>query len=319
MRFRQLGNSGFEVSVVAVGTWAMGGADWGRVDDADSTKAVRRALDVGINLFDTAPLYGNGRAEEVLGRALGAERKNVFVATKCGPVEEPGRGLRMDQSAAGIAEQCEASLRRLKTDWIDLLQVHWSDPAWPVDEAVTGIARLVKAGKVRAVGVSNFTPDEVRRASAATGIASVQPPYNLMRRKAELELLPLCREAGIGVIAYEPLARGLLTGKFDQRPRFEPGDLRLEDPRFLGEAWAGNLRKVRRLEALARSQAVPMGRMAIAWVLAQPGVTAAICGAKTAAQVVENAKAADVELDAQTLREAAELADADPTRETADD
>jgi aryl-alcohol dehydrogenase-like predicted oxidoreductase len=307
MRYRPLGKSGIDVSVVGLGTWAIGGREWGRVDDGDSVKAVRRALDVGVTLFDTAPIYGGGHAEEVLGRALEADRKQVVVATKCGPVEAPGRGLTIDLSSAGIRRQCEASLRRLKTDWVDLLQVHWSDPAWPVEDAVRAIEDLVTAGKVRAVGVSNFTPDELRRAAGAAKVASIQPPYSLVRRKVEKEVLPFCREAGIGVIAYEPLARGLLTGKFDERPRLDPGDIRLGDPRFRGNSLRRHLDAVEDLSTLARRNGVSPGHLAIAWVVSQPGVTSAICGAKTAAQVVANAHAADEDLDPETARRAAEI------------
>lgn len=302
MRYRRLGRTGIEVSVVAVGTWAMGGKDFGRTDDRDSAKAIHRALDLGVTLFDTAPIYGYGRAEEVLGRALEGVRKDVVVATKCGPVEPRPGLLRMDYSPAGLVSQVDASLRRLKTDVIDLLQLHWPDPAWPIEDAVGAMGRLVSAGKVRAIGVSNVTPDELRRAVMAGPVGSVQEAYSLLNREFEKELLPLCREHDLGVLLYEPLARGLLTGKFTPAWRFEPGDVRVTDPRFKGSAFQANLAAAERVGAVARSQGIPASQAAIAWVLAQSGVTAALCGAKTAAQSSDNARAGDLELDATTLQ-----------------
>lgn len=307
MRYRPLGPTGFQVSVVSLGTWAIGGTDWGRVDDGDSIKAVHRAVDLGINLIDTAPLYGNGHAEEVLGEALKGVRKDVYVATKCGPVEERPGLLRVDLSPRGIEAQLEASLRRLRTDYVDLLQVHWPDPAWPIEDAIEGIQRQVQAGKARAVGVSNVSPEDLRRALAAGPVATVQPRLNLLARDGEKDLLPLCREAGLGVLAYEPLARGLLTGKYDPASRFAPQDIRHRDPRFRPDALARTAPPLARLAALARRNDLTPAQMAVAWVLSRPGITTAIVGAKTAAQVAENARAADAEPDAATLERMIEI------------
>lgn len=301
MRYRRLGRAGFDVSTVAVGTWAIGGRDWGRTDDRDSTKAIHRALDLGITLFDTAPIYGSGHAEEVLGKALEGVRRDVILATKCGPVEPRPGLLRMDYSPAGIADQVDASLRRLRTDLIDLLQLHWPDPSWPVGDAVQAMMRQVDAGKVRAIGLSNVTPAELREALQAGPVASLQPPFSLLEREFEAELLPLCREHDLGVLVYEPLARGLLTGKFTAGWRFDPGDVRATDPRFQGEAFRTNLARCAAAAAVARNEGITPAQGAVAWVLAQPGVTTALCGAKTALQVVDNAKAADLDVDAGTL------------------
>lgn len=295
MRYRTLGGTGFEVSVVAVGTWAMGGKDYGRVYDGDSIKAVHRAIDLGVNLFDTAPIYGAGHAEEVLGRALDGVRKDVFIATKCGPDEVRPGLLRVDLSRDGIAAQCDASLKRLRTDWIDLLQVHWSDPAYPVEDAVAAMIPLVEAGKVRAIGVCNFTAAELSRALDAAPVAALQPPFNLFRRDAEQDLLPLCREKGLGFLAYEPLARGMLTGKFQDGVRFDPGDIRATDPSFKGERLRVRVEASSRLATLARREGMTPAQLAIAWVLSRPGVTTALCGAKTATQAAENARAAEID------------------------
>lgn len=301
MRFRALGNTGFQVSVIGFGTWAIGGHDWGRVDDRDSIKAVHRAADLGVNLFDTAPLYGNGHAETVLGQALEGLRNDVFVATKCGPVEPRPGLMHVDLSRDGLVRQCEDSLRRLRTDRIDLLQVHWFDPAWPIEDTMGHLANLVQAGKVRAIGVSNFAAAELARAAAGGPLATLQPPYNLFARDIEHDILPRCIELGLGVLAYEPLARGLLTAKFDERPVLAPGDIRRNDARFRMPTLGRYVAAARRIERIARAQDMTAAQAAVAWVLAQPGVTTALCGAKTATQAVENARAADFEPDAVTL------------------
>jgi aryl-alcohol dehydrogenase-like predicted oxidoreductase len=310
MRYRPLGQSGIDVSIVSIGTWALGGTDWGRVDDRDGIKAIHRALDLGVNLFDTAPIYGNGHAEVVLGRALANHRRDAIVATKCGPiVVRPGL-VRTELSAAAIAAQCEGSLRRLGTDWIDLLQIHWSDASWPIEDTVIALGRLVREGKVRAIGVSNHAADELARGLSAGPLASVQERYSLLSRSVESAILPACRERSVGFLAYEPLGRGLLTGKFDERFRFPPGDVRASDPRFRGEAFRGHLAAADRLVALAGSHGVVASQLAVAWVLSRPGVTSAICGAKTAAQVACNVAAAGLDPDRQTLWEAESIFEA---------
>lgn len=307
MRYRQLGSSDITVSIVGLGTWAMGGRDYGRVDDADSIKAIHRALDFGITFFDTAPIYGNGHAEEVLGRALGPERKGVVIATKCGPIEVPGRGLIMDLSPSGIRKQCEESLRRLRTDWVDVLYIHWSDPAWPVEDAVLAIEGLVTSGMVRAIGVSNFTAAELQAAAQAARVVTLQAPYSLLCRKIEKEILPLCKQASIGVVAYEPLARGLLSGKAEEKRRFDEGDIRRKDPRFYGLSFMRHLEAVSELSKLATRNGMSTAQLSIGWVIAQEGISSAVFGAKTAAQVAENARAADEELDAETATRAAKI------------
>lgn len=297
MKRRILGATGWEVSAVAVGTWAMGGADFGRVDDRDSIKAIHRALDLGINLFDTAPIYGSGRSEEVVGRALQGVRGEVFLATKCGPVEPRPGLVRMDFSPEGIQAQVEESLRRLRTDWIDLLQLHWPDPAWPIEGAIDAMDRVRRAGKVRELGVSNTTPDELRRALEAGPVKTLQPRYNLLERDFEQELLPLTRERNLGVLVYEPLARGLLSGRMEATRRFDPGDVRLQDPRFRGAEFRRNLDRVERLRQAARRHGITCLEAAIAWVLSRGDHLVALCGAKTPLQVVESARAAGIDLD----------------------
>lgn len=296
MRFRRLGPTDFDVSVVSFGTWTIGGADWGRVDDRDSIKAIRRSVELGVNLFDTAPIYGNGHAEKVLGEALAGIRDKVFVATKCGPWEDELGRLRLDLSREGITRQVEDSLRRLGTDRIDLLQVHWNDTMWPVDATMETLRGLVDAGKIRAFGVSNFSAAEYAVAVPG-GCASLQSPYSLMNTDVEREMLPACATTGTGFLAYEPLCRGLLAGKYGPGTKFEPGDIRAQDPRFRGEAFRANLAKVERFRRLADAYGMDTATAAVAWVLHNPAVTTAICGARTVTQAAANARAADMEID----------------------
>lgn len=307
MQYRKLGDTGWDVSVVGFGTWPLGGRDYGRVDDQDGVKAIRRAVDLGVTLFDTAPIYGNGHAEEVLGRALEPVRHEVLIATKCGPVEVRPGLVRLDLTPQGIEAQCEASLRRLRTDHVDLLQVHWNDPAWPVERTMAILWRLVAAGKVRAVGVSNFSAADLRAAKAAAPVASLQSRYSLLHREVEAEVLPFCREAGIGFLSYEPLARGVLAGRMTLGRRFDPQDVRARDPEYQGERFARRLGAVSRLADVARRQGLTSAQAAIAWVAARPGVTSVLVGAKSAAQAAENAVAGDVVLDPGTLDEVDEV------------
>ncbi len=296
MRFRRLGPTGFDVSVVSFGTWTVGGADWGRVDDRDSIKAIRRSVELGVNLFDTAPIYGNGHAEKVLGEALAGMRDQVFVATKCGPWEDELGRLRLDLSRDGITRQVEDSLRRLGTDRIDLLQVHWNDTIWPVDQTMEALRGLVDAGKIRTFGVSNFSAPEYA-AAVSGGCVSLQSPYSLMNRDVEAGLLPACAETGTGFLAYEPLGRGMLAGKYGPGTRFEPGDIRAQDPRFRGAAFRDNLARVEQFRRLADAHGMDAAAAAVAWVVHNPAVTTAIRGARTVTQAAANARAADREID----------------------
>lgn len=303
MRYRTLGETGIQVSVVGFGTWPLGGWDYGRVDDRDGIKAIWRSLDLGVNLFDTAPIYGSGHAEEVLGQALESVRREVLLATKCGPVEVRPGLVRLDLTPEGIQAQCEASLRRLRTDYVDLLQVHWNDPAWPLDRTMEALQRLVSAGKVRAIGVSNFSIAELQAAKAAAPVASLQSRFSLLHREVEADVLPYCLEAGIGFLAYEPLARGVLAGRMTVGRRFDSTDVRVRDPDYRGARFAARLKVVSRFANVAKGHGLTAAQAAIAWVAAQPGVTSVLVGAKNAAQAAENAVAGDIVLDPGTIEE----------------
>jgi len=298
MEYRQLGNTDLTVSTIGFGGWAMGKLFWGEdVVDEDSIAAVHRALDLGITLFDTAPVYGAGHSEVILARALGKHRAEVVVATKCGRRREPDGKLISDSRPETIRAECEASLRRLQTDYIDLYQVHWPDETVAFEDTMAALMQLRQEGKIRHIGVSNFTPEMMDRMRAAGELASLQPPYSLLARDIEAEVLPYCRAHGLGVLAYSPMRRGLLTGKYQPGATFPPTDTRSQDPMFQGERLERIVAAVADLRAWAAEFGKTPGQMAIAWVLSQPGITVALCGAKRPHHIEESAGAAGWTLD----------------------
>ena len=321
MEYRILGQSELKVPTVIFGAWAVGGWFWGPQEDAESIRAIRAALDAGINCIDTAPIYGMGHSEEVVGKAIQGRRDKVILATKCGlRWDTPGEGsnpwtyqgldgtectvVRNLHKHAVIAE-VEQSLQRLGTDVIDLYQCHWPDPSTPLAETMEALVTLKQQGKIRAIGVSNFTPEMTAECLQHGPLASDQPPYSLLRRDIEADVLPFCREQGVGVIVYSPLQQGLLTGKVTMDRAFAEGDYRG------GQSWfqPANRRRVldalEKMKPIAAAHKATLGQVTIAWTIAQPGVTAAIVGARTPEQARENARAADIQLSAaevQTIR-----------------
>lgn len=310
MKYRPLSGTDLDLSVVGMGCWAIGGQYWGPVDDRESEAAVRRALELGINWFDTAPLYGGGHADEVLVAALGARKHEVTIATKVGARVDPAIGHAIsDLTPEHVVADTEASLKRLGVDAIDLLQVHWpcnlDTPLEATLEALTGLQR---AGKVRYIGLCNYDAATLRRAAELAPIVSLQTPYSMVRREFEHALRDVCapplsagdpetaeRDARFGVLAYETLCRGLLTGKFGATPpTFPETDMRSMDDRFQGRPFAVIHQLNRALEVIARKVGVPQAALPPAWVLARPGVTAAIVGAKTTDQVEQNVRAAEL-------------------------
>jgi len=291
MQKRLLGDSGLEVSVIALGTWAMGGTveTWGQVDDRESIAAIHQALDLGINLIDTAPIYGLGHSEEIVGKAIQGRRNEALVATKCGLLfpksndELPPRCL----SRESIVRECEDGLRRLRTDVIDVYQCHWSDPETHIHETMDALTTLLEQGKIRAIGMSNFSCEQMTAAREFGPIHCLQPPFSMLHLRAAEDLIPYCIEHRIGVLPYSPLAKGLLTGKFNKESRFE--DIREHDPEFVGERYRRNLRVVDELKNIAASYDRTVTQLVINWTVSFPGVTAPIVGAKRPSQVVENA------------------------------
>jgi aryl-alcohol dehydrogenase-like predicted oxidoreductase len=300
-----LGATGLEVTPLAYGTWQFGG-DWGPVDEQAAMAAIQHARSLGINFFDTAQAYGFGRSERLLGRALAAElrsaRDSVVIATK-GGLRMDGDRLVRDASPAWLRKGLEASLDALGTDFVDLYQVHWPDPATPIGETAAGLAELVREGLVRHVGVSNYAPAQIEEFSAVLPAETVQPPYHLFRRGIEGDLLPYAAAHHIGVLAYGPLAHGLLGGTITPATRFDAADWRSHSPAFTGEGFARNLQVVAALRAFAARRGATIAQLAVAWVLANPAVQVAIVGARTPAHLAESLGALDLTLGQADLAE----------------
>jgi len=305
MKTVTLGATGLRVTPLAYGTWQFGG-DWGPVDERAAIAAIAQARSLGVNFFDTAQAYGFGRAERLLGRALAADlrsdRESVVIATK-GGLRMDGDKLVRDASPAWLRKGVEASLEALGTDHIDLYQVHWPDPHTPLRETAAGLAELVHEGLIRHVGVSNYTPAQVGEFSTVLPADTVQPLYHLFRRDVEADLLPYAAAHDIGVLAYGPLAHGLLGGTMTEATRFGAGDWRAHSPAFTGIGFAYNLEVVAALRAFAARHGATIAQLAVAWVLANPAVQVAIVGARTPAHLAESLGALDLTLSPADLAE----------------
>lgn len=303
-----LGRSGLRVSRIAFGTWQLGG-EWGPTDERAAVDAIRHAADNGINLFDTAQGYGFGESERLLARALaGHPRDQLVIATKGGLRPTPSGGVTRDASPAWVRSGVEESLRALGTDHIDLYQVHWPDPKTAFAETASALADLVRAGKIRHVGVSNFDAEQMAEFSATLPVETLQPPYHLFRRDIEASILPYTAAHDIGVLVYGPLAHGLLSGTMTADTHFAPGDWRASSDLFLGEPYRRNLGVV---DALRRFAELELGttvtRLAVAWTLANPAVHVAIVGTRNPRHVDDAIAAAGIKLDASALRRIAEI------------
>jgi len=298
MEYTQLGERGPRVSRLAFGNWSAGG-DWGSVDRDAAIAATREALDLGITLFDTARAYGFGAAEQLLGEALWPEirsaRDSIVIATKGGLREDGGRTVR-DSSPAALRRDLEASLGFLGTDYVDIYQVHWPDPATPIETTAETLDAFVQEGLVRFVGVSNYNPRQMTAFQMVRPIDTLQPPYHLFRRDIERTILPFAREHGIGVLVYGPMAHGLLSGRMTADTMFAADDWRSTSDLFTGEAFHRNLAVVRDLTEFAARREATVGQLAIAWTLANPAVDVAIVGARSADQIRRTAPAADLRL-----------------------
>ncbi len=269
---------------------------WGGAEDRDSLATIRRAIDLGINLIDTAPIYGHGRAEELVGRAVAesGRRDQLILATKVGLEWNHERTkVWRNASPSRIQREVEESLQRLRADRIDIYQVHWPDPRIPFEETMEALLQVQREGKIRFIGVSNFSQAQIERCMQIGPVQVLQPPYNLFERDIEREgLLSYCQERGISTLIYGPLCRGLLSGKYRGHETFEPGDVRAMDPKFNGEQFRAYVTCVDRLKSLAEKQGKTVGQLAIRWCLDQPGVTVALCGARRQNQIEESAGAA---------------------------
>jgi aryl-alcohol dehydrogenase-like predicted oxidoreductase len=288
---------------VALGTWAIGGWMWGGSDDADSIRTIQSALDRGINIIDTAPAYGFGHSEEIVGRALaeGGRRQKTIIATKVALEWKDGKVFR-NASNARIEKEIEDSLRRLQTDVIDIYQVHWPDDATPIAETAETLGKLFKAGKIRAVGVSNFNVAQMEAFRAVAPLHTIQPPHNLFERGAEKDVLPYAAKHGIASLAYGPLCRGLLAGKMNANTTFSGDDLRCDDPKFQPPRFAQYLAAVIALEAFARNNyGKTVLDLAIRWVLDRQPLSIALWGARKPDQLDPISRVSDWKLDPSAL------------------
>jgi aryl-alcohol dehydrogenase-like predicted oxidoreductase len=308
MEHRRLGKSELSVSAIGLGTWAIGGQMWGPSDDATAIAAIQKAIDSGLNLIDTAPIYGDGHSEELLGKAIKSRRHQVVIATKCG-VRQKDAKLTNDLKPESIRKELEASLKRLDTDVIDLYQCHFPDPNTPIEDTIGEMAKMKAEGKIRAIGVSNFDVALLTKAKKVAQIASIQVQYSLLARDIEKELIPFCLEQDIGILAYGPMGGGILTGKYKQPPKFDEGDARTFFYRFYQEPlWSKVQALLKGLEEIAARHGKAPAHVAINWVRQQAGITSALVGARSPQQAEANAAAASWQLSSEELAGIAKLA-----------
>ena len=291
MEFRGLGKTDIHLSPIIMGTWQTGKSMWTGIDDAQSEKAIRAAMDAGVTTFDTAEVYGNGHSEKILGKAIGSHRDQVVILSKVF-----SNHLKYDQVVAA----CDRSLKNLGTDYLDLYQIHWPAGSFgakkvPPEETMQALTDLKDQGKIRAVGVSNFSLDQLKAICEIGPIESLQPPYSLFWRHVEKDTLSWCGKQGVTILAYSPMAQGLLTGKFGADHQFEKGDHRSGNRLFQADVYPQVQRALAALRPIAEKKGITMAQLALAWVIARPGVCA-IAGARNADQAIDNARAAEVTL-----------------------
>jgi aryl-alcohol dehydrogenase-like predicted oxidoreductase len=317
MKYRKLGNTDLKLSEVTFGAWAAGGWMWGGTERNDAIKAIRVSYSLGVTSIDTAPIYGQGTSEEIVGEAIkGLSRHSIQILTKYGMrwdlkkgdfafSSKNNNGSDIDiykyAGKESIIKECEDSLRRLGTDYIDLYQIHWPDSTTPIEESMEAVSRLIEQGKVRYAGVCNYDAAQLAEAEKYITLASDQVPYSMVKRGIEAELIPYCLENNKSILAYSPLERGLLTGKIRPGHTFAPGDHRREVSFFKEE----NLQRVNKflelLKPLAAQKLLTLGQLVILWTLQQPGITIALVGARNGEQAIENAKAIDSTLSKEEI------------------
>lgn len=312
MEYRKLGQSDLSLSAITFGAWAVGGWMWGGSERADAVRAIRTAFDLGVTSIDTAPAYGQGTSEEIVGEALnGIPREKVQIITKYGlrwdlakgqfyfkSKNNAGEEIDIYKYAAydSVVEECEASLRRLKTDYIDLYQIHWPDPTTPISETMGAVEDLIRQGKVRFAGVCNYDVDQLAEASRHVNIISNQVPYSMVKRQIENSVVPYCIANSKAIVAYSPLERGLLTGKIKPGHKFNEGDHRATGAFFTDD----NVRRtndfLEKIRPIATRNNLTLSQLVLRWTLQQPGISIALAGARNAAQATENALAGEITL-----------------------
>ena len=317
MKYRKLGNSDLELSVITFGAWAAGGWMWGGTERKDAIQAIRESYNVGVTSIDTAPAYGQGLSEEIVGEALaGIPRDKVQILTKYGlrwdlkkgefhfkSKDNEGRDIDIYKYSGrdSIIQECENSLRRLKTDYIDLYQIHWADATTPISETMETVARLIEQGKVRYAGVCNYNAAQMIEAEKSITLVSNQVPYSMVKREIEKEVVPHCIQNNKAILAYSPLERGLLTGKMKPGYKFEEGDHRANLFYFSDENISRTNAFLDKIKPIAVSKGITLSQLVLSWTLAQPGITIALVGARNAEQALANAKAGDIILSADDI------------------
>ncbi len=318
MELRELGSSGVKVTPVAFGAWAIGGWMWGGADRSDAIRAIQASLDKGITTIDTAPVYGFGVSEQIVGEAIRGKREQVQILTKYGlrwDAEEghfyfstsDNQGKPIDiykhASAERVIFECERSLKNLGTDYIDLLQIHWADPSTPVEETMSAVKKLIQDGKVRAAGVCNYNVEQMIQAMQVVPLASNQVPYSMVNRDIEKDVVPFCLENGISILPYSPLQRGLLTGKIKADYRFNEGDNRPTTPHFR----IGNLIKINEflndIRSIADEKNASLAQLVLRWTMQMPGMSCVLAGARNPEQVIENSGALHFSLSELEMKE----------------
>ncbi|GHO46352.1 aldo/keto reductase [Ktedonospora formicarum] len=308
MHTRRFGKSDLQITPIGIGAWAIGGGEWaggwGSQDDQESIATIKRGLDLGINWIDTAAVYGLGRSEEVVGKAIkGRERPLIF--TKCSLVWDDNRKVGNSLKKDSLKREVESSLKRLGIDYIDLYQIHWPNPDPDIEEGWSTLAELKKEGKVRHIGVSNFSIDQMERAERIAPVETLQPPYSLIHPEAEKDILPYCEKHDIGVIVYSPMASGLLTGQMTEEriQQMPEDDWRKHDAEYQGTRLKRNLELAHTLQEIGQMHNVTAGVVAVAWTLRNPGVTAAIVGSRQPKQIEDMVMAAEYRLSESELQE----------------
>ncbi|CAM4286758.1 aryl-alcohol dehydrogenase-like predicted oxidoreductase [Paenibacillus endophyticus] len=314
MQTRNLGNSDLNPSILGFGAWAAGRTGWGDVDDSETEAAIRQAFDLGITFYDTAPVYGHGHSEELLGRVLKPIRQHIILATKTGLVWNDQGQWSVNVTKANIIREAEESLKRLNTDYIDLYQVNWPDPSGktPVEETFDALNQLVADAKIRYIGVSNFSVQQLVAAQSVSSIVSLQQPYNLFQRDVEHASLPYTKQQNIGFIPYSPLAQGLLAGKFNYLTRLPKTDVRAQlNPLYSEKQFIKNLVIIETFTGIARSLGKPINEVAINWLLYRKEISSVITGVRTPKQIKENAAAAKWSLSREDYEQISRLFETD--------
>jgi aryl-alcohol dehydrogenase-like predicted oxidoreductase len=322
METRKLGQSDLEVTVLAFGAWAIGGWMWGGADSKEAIKAIETAVDNGMTTIDTASVYGFGLSEELVGKAIKGKRDKVQILTKFGMSWDGNHGefffeskdnsgkvvkIYRHSSKEKVLSDCDDSLRRLKTDYIDLFQIHWADSTTPVSETMEALEILIQKGKIRAGAVCNYSVELMKEAVTTFKLASNQVPYSMVNRNIENEIVPYCIENNIGILAYSPLQRGLLTGKMKKGEQFNDGDSRPSSPYYKEPNFSKILGFLDKIKPLAKERNITLSQLVLNWTIQQPGITCALAGARNPAQVLENIKAVKFSLTKEELEKITNL------------